>query len=63
MLKLLLRTGRSCIHVFSKSLLVVLCFCIVSISCVFFLKFLDDVSSTESKEPSGLSEPVHLKEG
>ncbi|NXS94343.1 RASA2 protein, partial [Jacana jacana] len=26
-------------------------------------KFLDDVSSTESKEPSGLSEPVHLKEG
>ncbi|NXK18676.1 RASA2 protein, partial [Arenaria interpres] len=26
-------------------------------------KFLDDVSSTESKEPSGLSQPVHLKEG
>ncbi|NXK75165.1 RASA2 protein, partial [Amazona guildingii] len=26
-------------------------------------KFLDDVSSTESKEPSGVSEPVHLKEG
>uniref|UniRef100_A0A663N365 RAS p21 protein activator 2 n=1 Tax=Athene cunicularia TaxID=194338 RepID=A0A663N365_ATHCN len=26
-------------------------------------KFLDDVSSTESREPSGLSEPVHLKEG
>uniref|UniRef100_A0A669PM11 RAS p21 protein activator 2 n=1 Tax=Phasianus colchicus TaxID=9054 RepID=A0A669PM11_PHACC len=26
-------------------------------------KFLDDVSSTESKEPSGLSEPIHLKEG
>ncbi|XP_051481800.1 ras GTPase-activating protein 2 isoform X3 [Apus apus] len=26
-------------------------------------KFLDDVSSTESKEPSGMSEPVHLKEG
>ncbi|KAM6258065.1 ras GTPase-activating protein 2 [Porphyrio hochstetteri] len=26
-------------------------------------KFLDDVSSTESKEPSGLSEAVHLKEG
>ncbi|KAF2979216.1 hypothetical protein EK904_004241 [Melospiza melodia maxima] len=25
--------------------------------------FLDDVSSTESKEPSGVSEPVHLKEG
>lgn len=30
---------------------------------VFLIKFLDDVSSTESKEPSGLSEPVHLKEG
>lgn len=29
----------------------------------FSLKFLDDVSSTESKEPSGVSEPVHLKEG
>ncbi|NXI54627.1 RASA2 protein, partial [Chloroceryle aenea] len=27
------------------------------------ITFLDDVSSTESKEPSGLSEPVHLKEG
>ncbi|XP_030351718.1 ras GTPase-activating protein 2 isoform X4 [Strigops habroptila] len=26
-------------------------------------KFLDDVSSTESREPSGLSEPIHLKEG
>ncbi|NXE14891.1 RASA2 protein, partial [Lophotis ruficrista] len=26
-------------------------------------KFLDDVSSAESKEPSGLSEPIHLKEG
>ncbi|XP_067414327.1 ras GTPase-activating protein 2 isoform X3 [Emydura macquarii macquarii] len=26
-------------------------------------KFLDEVSSTESKEPSGMSEPVHLKEG
>ncbi|KAK2538309.1 Rasa2 [Columba guinea] len=46
-----------------KKLLGVLCFRIVYIPCVFFLKFLDDVSSTESKEPSGLSEPVHLKEG
>ncbi|XP_062988235.1 ras GTPase-activating protein 2 [Elgaria multicarinata webbii] len=26
-------------------------------------KFLDEVSSTESKEPSVMSEPVHLKEG
>ncbi|EMP40335.1 Ras GTPase-activating protein 2 [Chelonia mydas] len=25
--------------------------------------FLDEVSSTESKEPSGMSEPLHLKEG
>ncbi|XP_007502175.2 ras GTPase-activating protein 2 isoform X2 [Monodelphis domestica] len=26
-------------------------------------KFLEEISSTESKEPSGMSEPVHLKEG
>uniref|UniRef100_A0A8C8RAU1 RAS p21 protein activator 2 n=1 Tax=Pelusios castaneus TaxID=367368 RepID=A0A8C8RAU1_9SAUR len=26
-------------------------------------KFLDEVSSTETREPSGMSEPVHLKEG